>query len=98
MRGLAPGPERLAVRPRCARILYCAVLIGFGLPPAMAHPISLSWVELTVAPEQMQLVTADGRRLLEPGVFELTVGGASPGDRGVALGAPQPVRGRFTLR
>jgi beta-glucosidase len=55
-------------------------------------------VELQVAPERLELVLESGQRVLEKGDFEVTVGGASPGARAVALGAPNPVRGRFAVR
>lgn len=55
--------------------------------------------ELTFAitPELLTLVDEDGGSRLEPGDFRLTVGGCSPGARGMALGAPEPVSAVFTL-
>ena len=41
-------------------------------------------VTFTVAPRQLALVTADGRRVLAPGAFEVSVGGKQPGFTGVA--------------
>jgi beta-glucosidase len=55
-------------------------------------------VELEVSPARLELVLDDGSRALEKGEFEVTVGGASPGARAVALGAAAPVKGRFALR
>jgi beta-glucosidase len=55
-------------------------------------------VALEVAPERLELVLDSGERVLEKGDFEITVGGASPGARAVALGAPTPVVGRFAVR
>jgi beta-glucosidase len=54
-------------------------------------------VELTVTPEMMMLVDDEGRQKLEPGRFRLTAGGCSPSERGLALGAPQPVSAEFTV-
>jgi beta-glucosidase len=54
-------------------------------------------LEFTVTPEMMALVNNDGETLLEPGQFRLTVGGCSPGARGVALGAPKPVSAMFVV-
>ncbi len=51
----------------------------------------------TVTPEMMAFVDDEGRSRLEPGEFRLTVGGCSPGARGVALGAPEPLTGVFSL-
>jgi len=44
----------------------------------------------TLTAEAMMLVDEDGARRLEPGEFQITVGGCSPGARGLALGAPVP--------
>jgi beta-glucosidase len=55
-------------------------------------------VTLHVAPERLELVLDDGRRVIEKGDFAVSVGGASPGPRAVALGAPTPVTGRFAVR
>ena len=41
-------------------------------------------VEFTLEPKQYALVTDDGRRAVEPGVFEVSVGGEQPGFRGRA--------------
>jgi len=54
-------------------------------------------LEFTVTPEMMALIDEDGRDRLEPGQFRLIVGGCSPGARGVALGAPEPVSALFAL-
>ncbi len=39
----------------------------------------------------LMIVDEDGRLKLEPGKYRLTAGGCSPGARGVALGALQPI-------
>jgi beta-glucosidase len=54
-------------------------------------------LEFTVTPEMMTLVNENGEPQLEPGQFRVTVGGCSPGARGVALGAPEPVSAVFAL-
>lgn len=54
-------------------------------------------VELRVTPEMLMLYDDDGKPRLEAGKFRLTAGGCSPGARGVALGAPQPVSVEFQL-
>ena len=43
------------------------------------------------------MVTEDGQRLLEPGAFRLTAGGASPGPRAERLGSPRAVAADFTV-
>ena len=52
----------------------------------------------TLTPEMLHLVDEAGRARLEPGDFRVTVGGCSPGARGLALGAPAPVQATFTVR
>jgi beta-glucosidase len=48
-------------------------------------------VTFTLAPRQLSLVDAEGRRVVEPGVFELSVGGKQPGFRGAADAATTEV-------
>ncbi len=55
-------------------------------------------LECTIQPEQMMLIGEDGKPMLEPGRFRLTVGGCSPSDRGDALGAPAPLLAEFDVR
>jgi hypothetical protein len=47
------------------------------------------WVKISVDEE--------GQSRLEPGQFRTTAGGCSPGARGIALGAPEPVAAVFTV-
>ncbi len=51
----------------------------------------------TLDAAMMSLVDEAGQTRLEPGEFAVTVGGCSPGPRGVALGAPEPVTATFTV-
>jgi beta-glucosidase len=55
-------------------------------------------LEFTFTPEMMKLVDDDGRLILEPGDFRLTVGSCSPGERGSALGAPASLSAVFTVK
>ncbi len=55
-------------------------------------------VRFELTAEAMKLVDNDGNRVLEPGDFRVTVGGSSPGPRALALGAPAPVSGVFTVQ
>lgn len=73
-----------------------ASLIGFvriSLEPGATETVSFD-----ITPELMQLVTDEGQRLIEPGEFVVTIGGASPGRRAAHLGAPEPARASFTVR
>jgi beta-glucosidase len=54
-------------------------------------------ITFTVTPEMMTMVNDAGDRVLEPGEFRATVGGCSPSERGVRLGAPAPVSMAFTV-
>jgi beta-glucosidase len=46
----------------------------------------------------MSLVDENGIMVPEPGQFVVTVGGCSPGKRGLALGAPEPVQAVFVVQ
>jgi len=54
-------------------------------------------VEFTLTTDKMMLFDNDGQQKLEPGEFRITVGGCSPGARGLALGASAPVSALFTV-
>ena len=54
-------------------------------------------VPFTITPEMMQIIGDDGAPMIEAGEFRVTIGGCSPSERGIALGAPQPVSARFEI-
>ncbi len=54
-------------------------------------------IQFTVTPEMMMLVNDAGDRVLEPGEFRLTVGDCFPSQRGVRLGASEPVSASFVV-
>ncbi|HWQ04049.1 MAG TPA: glycoside hydrolase family 3 C-terminal domain-containing protein [Longilinea sp.] len=54
-------------------------------------------VKFTLTPEMMSFYNDNGKLTLEPGEFQLEVGGCSPGRRGQELGAPKPVCAKFML-
>jgi len=60
-------------------------------------PGQIKNIRFNITPEMLMLVDEDGRQKLEPGKYQLTAGGCSPGARGVALGAPQPVSKEFKI-
>jgi beta-glucosidase len=60
-------------------------------------PGQVKTIRFNVKPEMLMLVDENGRQKLEPGKYQLTAGGCSPGARGVALGAPQPVSKEFKI-
>jgi beta-glucosidase len=55
-------------------------------------------VEFTVTPDMLSIIDDDGKAVVARGRYRLTVGGASPGPRAVALGAPEPAEGVVTVR
>jgi beta-glucosidase len=64
-------------------------LIGFQrihLEPGQSQTVTIP-----VKPEMLMLFDENGRQVFQPGQFRLTAGGCSPGARGTALGAAQPV-------
>ena len=54
-------------------------------------------VLFTITPEMMSVVDESGNNLLEPGRMMITIGGCSPSDRGIEIGAPEPVQAIFTI-
>ena len=54
-------------------------------------------VKFTVTPEMLEIIDDTGKAVVERGRFRLTVGGASPGGRAVALGAPKPAEAVVTV-
>jgi len=55
-------------------------------------------VRFSLTPRQLSLIDARGARVVEPGVFEVSVGGKQPGFRGVADAATTGVvTGRFEV-
>jgi beta-glucosidase len=64
-------------------------LIGFQrihLKPGQCQTVTV-----TVNPEMLMLFDENGRQVFQPGKFRLTAGSCSPGPRGPALGAAEPV-------
>jgi len=70
-------------------------LIGFKR--VHLKPNEQTIIPFTITPEMMKMVNDAGNRVLEPGAFRVTVGGCSPSERGVQLGAAAPVNMTFTV-
>lgn len=47
-------------------------------------------LSFTIGNEQLSIIDDDGKSILEPGEFRITVGGSSPGSRSLDLGASSP--------
>jgi beta-glucosidase len=55
-------------------------------------------VSFSLAPRQLSLIDATAKRVVEPGVFEVSVGGKQPGFKGIADAATTGVlKGRFQV-
>lgn len=54
-------------------------------------------LDFSITPEMMSFFNDDGKLTLEPGEFNLEVGGCSPGMRGLELGAPKPENETFWI-
>ena len=54
-------------------------------------------VAFKLSPEDMALVNDKGQRIVEPGRFKITIGGCSPGARGMAMGASKPAEALFAV-
>jgi beta-glucosidase len=70
-------------------------LIGFRR--VSLKPGQRKTVKLAVTPEMLMQFDENGQQVFEPGKFRITAGSCSPGARGVALGAPQPVSVEFKI-
>ncbi len=70
-------------------------LAGFQRVPL--QPGENRVLHFSLCPQAMELVDDEGQSKLEPGAFRLTVGGCSPGTRGLTLGAPHPAIAEFTV-
>ncbi len=68
-----------------------------GFERVTLEPGACRTVQFTITPEMMSFFDDNGRLTLEPGEFQLVVGGCSPGQRGQDLGAPQPQCVRFKV-
>jgi beta-glucosidase len=55
-------------------------------------------VSFTIDPRELSLITDDARRVIEPGIFDISVGGKQPGFSGTADAATTKVlTGRFSV-
>lgn len=70
-------------------------LVGFQR--VLLQPGECRILEFTLSPAMMELIDEDGNSRLEPGRFQVTAGGCSPGPRGLVLGTPKPVSTHFRV-
>jgi len=74
--------------PRCQLVDFQRAELAAGEECRLHFRIPAKW---------MQVTFEDGTRHFEAGDFKVFVGGASPGERSVELGAPEGVEGSFAL-
>jgi beta-glucosidase len=55
-----------------------------GFKRVLLEPGELKTVTFTLTPRQLSLIDAEWQRVVEPGVFEISVGGKQPGFSGIA--------------
>ena len=60
-------------------------------------PGSSSKVQFELEPKDFEIVTEDGARVIEPGVFKIYIGGSSPMKRSEELGAPKMAELEITM-
>jgi beta-glucosidase len=69
-----------------------------GFTRVLLQPGESRTVSFTLAPDQFSVIDNDGHRVVEPGAFEVSVGGKQPGFRGVAdASTTGVVTGRFEV-
>jgi beta-glucosidase len=69
-----------------------------GIRRVLLEPGEVRRVEFRLTPRQLSVIGSQGRRLVEPGTFRVSVGGKQPGFSGIADAATTSVvTGRFTL-
>ncbi len=69
-----------------------------GFKRIALRPGQRKTVSFKITPEMMSIVNERGQTVLESGKVMVSIGGCSPGDRGIALGAPEPVKMVFTVQ
>jgi len=69
-----------------------------GFKRVALEPGETKAVSFEITPELMQIVNDDGERIIEKGEFKLFIGGSSPTQRSLDLGAAQWAEDVFTVR
>jgi len=62
-----------------------------GMKRVTLEPGASEEITFEITPEMLEQINMEGKSVLEPGVFRVTVGGSSPGSRSEALGMPAPL-------
>ena len=68
-----------------------------GFKRITLDPGGRATVSFQLAPKQMSAIDDDGQRVIEPGVFEIAIGGCQPGYDDLIAGSTQVLTGAFEL-
>ena len=69
-----------------------------GVERVYLRPGERRIIKFTIEPRQLAVITDDGRTVVEPGEFKVTIGGKQPGFSGTADAATTGyVEGRFSV-
>ncbi|MBS3807394.1 MAG: glycoside hydrolase family 3 C-terminal domain-containing protein [Bacteroidales bacterium] len=69
-----------------------------GLQRVPLNPGETKQVHFTIDQQMMEVIDMAGNAVIEPGEYRITIGAASPGQRSLELGAPEPVVGTFNIK
>ena len=83
---------------RAAALALCFVVVSSPVRAQVQKPGEKRSVSFTIEPRQLAVIGDDGRAVVEPGEFRVSVGGKQPGLAGTADAATTSlVEGRFTV-
>jgi len=69
-----------------------------GIERVYLKPGERRVISFTIEPRQLTVITDDGRTVVEPGEFKVTIGGKQPGFTGTAdAGTTGFIEGRFSV-
>ncbi len=68
-----------------------------GIKRVKLAPGESAEVSFDILPEQLSIVNEDGERIIEPGDFEIYVGGSQPDIRSISLTGRKPLKASFTV-
>jgi len=69
-----------------------------GFKRVTLQPGESKTVQFDITPELMSIVDNDGNKIIEKGDIKITIGGCSPGKRGVDLGAAKSAQAVFAVK
>lgn len=69
-----------------------------GIKRVKLEPGQSSEVSFEITPEMLTVVGSSGEKVLEPGIFTISVGGSLPGKRSEDLGVNPPIRSELTIK